>query len=138
MSIIIDQIADWFVNKLRLKSKDYSYRRLIRCVDSPPDQLVDILYGLESPTTGLKLESAFRLSMIDIRFGKAHVRNRVEKIILLDIKSSGYEKVSGRYVVYTLSEVSPRLYHVNYTVHGFNRLPAFWKEDCVMARHNFM
>lgn len=132
---IINRLVDGFMKTFRIKN--VSYRRLVYCVDHPPIKLVRLVYNLSYPIDGYELEYAFRISRFDLRFGTAMIRGKIKKCILIDIKSSGYEKVSGRYVVYTLKEIEPNTYQVEYCTHEMNRLPFHWKETRQFAFASF-
>lgn len=121
---IINRLVDGFMETLRIEN--ISYRRLVNGINSR--KLRNRIYNLNCPTDGLKLSEAFRMTRMDMRFGTAKIQGVIQNIILIDIKFSGYEREAGRYIVYTLTEVGPNLYHVNYCHHVMHRLPNHWEE----------
>lgn len=136
MSCLLDNLIDRFEEFFQLARKNHSYRRLYNHIEAPKE-LIDRIDLLKTPTTGIKLEEIFRKYRIDLRFGVAKIRNKLYKIILMDLNYSRYERSTGRYVVYILTEINKNQYHVNYVTYNYNRLPTHWNEKQEMMSHEF-
>lgn len=128
---------NWFHRKLDKVLGRKSYKKLQYCIQSPIE-LMSRLNQLETPVKGFDLYWAFRMHGIDMRFGKAKLRGENKQIILIDIKTSGYERWSGRYIAYTLTEVRNELYSVNNVYYGSRRLPNGWVECFDSSKYHFI
>lgn len=131
-------MEEWFYEKIdKYFGCERSYLRLQNCI-KPPAILTQRLNQLETPVNGFELGLVFQYSRIDFRIGEAKIRNKLRKIILIDIKNSDYERCSGRYIAYTLTEVGDNLYKVNHTQYGSHRLPSGWNQFYERSKYHFI
>lgn len=119
------QLFNLFKVKLNRNRKP-SYMKLTNCVNPCITHVA--LAKLNIEAFGYELEEAFELSGISLRFGTAKIDNKIENIILIDLKASEYERSRGRYTVYKFSKQN-QLNYISGVDRVYRYLPNHWKEN---------
>jgi len=118
----------------KLKFCGKSYLRLLNCINPPNTE--KYLLQLGYTTKGYNLEEAFRHSSIDILFGNAVFNNKIEDIIIIDLKYSGFELSDGRYIIYKIVK-KDRIYHINWWYKISRKIPNHFVETRSLSGEEF-
>lgn len=115
-----------------------SFLRLTNSMGPTPYEVIETLDSLELPVPGYEIMRAFRDSGIGLRMGVAKINKKMENIILLDLKFSGYERFGGRFTVYIFKKTDDGLNYVCYFSIVYKRLPNRFEEIPWMLDEEFI